>query len=574
MIKTKALLLLVLFVLFAISRAYSLTPKDLALIPNVRIFSDSNQIIVKINFARFPFDGTLSIKSKRPDFSYWEKVKRFDNPSQTYFDTIDINSEPIEYGIELENDSLFASGFVIVGNSKRIHWDNGLVLILVDQSLADSITAEIDSLRLAMACDGWGSQVERVPRSQSFNPLYVSKVKRLIQRYIDVYGNKLRAVLLLGRIPVPYSGNYTFDGHPDHFGAFPSDLFYVCDDCSWTDEGEFNISAKRTENWNAPFDGKFDQTSLDTLVRIAIGRIDFFDLPAFNHSEVELTKKYIAKNLAFRNGRLKKPFRALIDDGFGLDSKESFSTSAWLNFSILADSVVEGKFLENVTARDYLFAYGCNSGSYTSVWSVVDIDQARDNNLRVAFAFLFGSYLWDWDNENNLLRGILASDSMVIACGWMGRPYWHFHHLWLDEPFAFSLLRTYNNQFLYRSPGMFGYRGVHIEYFGDPTLKIYYPCRIENPKFYFDRQNHSVALKWEPPVDTVGFVGTIILKSKQKFMGYELITTNPVTEFEYIDKKPETGTSFYIFRPVYHFQTKFGNVLRLGLGKFIEVKTE
>lgn len=527
-----------------------------------------------MNFGVLPFDGTLTIKSKNPSANLWEKEQKFHIIPYTFYDTISSDREVVEYGIELENDSLIATGYFIAGNSEAIHWNNGLALILVDETLADSIHKEIEELRLWMICDGWSTEFELVPRSETFNPLYVSKLKRLINRYIQTDGDRLRAILLIGRLPVPYTGNYTFDAHSDHIGAFPSDLFYVCNNCNWTDDSEFNLSAIREENWNAPFDGKYDLSTLDTLVRIAIGRIDFFNLPFFQQTEAELVRRYIRKDLAFRNGRLTRPFRTLIDDGFGTASNESFATSAWLNFEVLGDTIIEGKFLENVTQSDFLFAYGCNSGSYSSVWSVVESKEAANRNLRVGFTFLFGSYLWDWDVENNLLRSVLASDSMVVGVGWMGRPYWHLHHLWLDEPVATSLLRTYNNKSMYRSPGIFGCRGAHIQFFGDPTLKLFYPKTIENLSFLLDKKNNSLQLNWSLPFDTNDFVGVIVLKSRRKYSDYELITPLPLKSFDFVDDKVNKGKSFYIVRPVYRYSTRFGNVFRLGIGKIIEVYNE
>ncbi|MGQ9819245.1 MAG: hypothetical protein ACUVQ1_04885 [Candidatus Kapaibacteriales bacterium] len=567
--------ILIAFVsLLLFQNSYSLKPKDLALNPLVNISFDSNRTILQLNFLDFPFDGTLIIKRKNPKSNFWEKEYRLNPSTHTFTDTIDSGNEPMEYGVELSTDTLIATGYFIAGNSEKIHWDNGLALILVDETLADSISNELVALRTGMTCDGWTTEVEFVPRSETFNPLYISKLKRLIKRYSQISGDRLRAILFVGRLPVPYTGNYTFDGHSDHIGAFPSDLCYVCYQCNWTDDQEYNVSAKRIENWNVPFDGKFDLVTLDTLVQIAIGRIDFFALPAFRQTETELVKRYIRKNLAFRSGGLNQPFRALIDDGFGMSSKESFATSAWLNFKVLVDTIVEGKFLENVTQNDFLFAYGCNSGSYTSVWSVVESRDASIRNLRVAFAFLFGSYLWDWDVKDNLLRSVLASDSMVVGVGWMGRPYWHLHHLWLDEPIANSLIQTYNNQSLYRSLGIFGYRGAHLQFFGDPTLKLFYPKPIENLSFLLDKNYNYLKLRWALPLDTNGFVGFIVLKSRQKYSDYQLITPLPLKNFNFIDDKVYKGKSFYIVRPVYRYSTRFGNVFRLGIGKMVEVSNE
>ncbi|MCY7329971.1 MAG: hypothetical protein LH618_15560, partial [Saprospiraceae bacterium] len=54
----------------------------------------------------------------------------------------------------------------------------------------------------------------------------VQSIKNQILTSYNADPANVTAVLLLGSIPIPYSGNSAWDGHsPDHTGAWPSDAY-------------------------------------------------------------------------------------------------------------------------------------------------------------------------------------------------------------------------------------------------------------------------------------------------------------------------------------------------------------
>ena len=79
------------------------------------------------------------------------------------------------------------------------------------------------------------------------------QVRDLIQAESEV-----EAVLLIGHVPVQYSGNMYPDGHIDHQGVWPADTYYADMDGEWTDISVNETSASRPENHNVPEDGRFD----------------------------------------------------------------------------------------------------------------------------------------------------------------------------------------------------------------------------------------------------------------------------------------------------------------------------
>jgi hypothetical protein len=44
--------------------------------------------------------------------------------------------------------------------------------------------------------------------------------------------------VLIGNVPVPYSGDLNPDGHSDHDGAWPTDTYYAEMNGTWTDASQ------------------------------------------------------------------------------------------------------------------------------------------------------------------------------------------------------------------------------------------------------------------------------------------------------------------------------------------------
>jgi hypothetical protein len=112
----------------------------------------------------------------------------------------------------------------------------------------------------------------------------------------------------------------------------------------------------------------------DNSADIAVGRVDFFDMPAFAKSEATLLKDYLKKLHEYKIGAYKPQRRALIDDNFGAFSGEAFSASGWGNFSTLVgrnsilncDTANKADYLGTMDTASYLWSYGCGAGGYTS----------------------------------------------------------------------------------------------------------------------------------------------------------------------------------------------------------------
>lgn len=432
-----------------------------------------------------------------------------------------------------------AFAYVYTGINLPVNERNGKLILFVDETITSQLDYELTRYIYDLTGDGWEVIRHDVPRTEQFNKFAVQNIKDLIIRDYSYYSKDIKSIILLGRIAVPYSGDIFVDDHdPDHRGAWAADLYYGVVHGQWADTLLDLRVASRKENWNIPGDGKFDQTMLPSNVEIPVGRIDFFNLPAMRTPEIELLRNYLNKNHDYRFKKITAPHKALIDDGFGMLTNEAFAADAWLNFYALFDSsdVHAGSFRYDLINTPYLWAYGCNSGSYNSVYNTLytwDVDTLKYNAI---FTMLFGSYNGDWDSPDNVLRAAIASTPSILTCFWAGRPFWFFHRMGLNETIGDATLISQNNQYLYESTGLYGYRYVHTALMGDPTLRMY----IVAPPSYFmisktENQNSSkiLTLRWQPSPDSV--LGYNIYRQKNQNGNYiklnsTLITSNFVTD--------------------------------------------
>src|ERR1044072_6607242 len=184
---------------------------------------------------------------------------------------------------------IVASGYILAAIQAQPLHNRGYCILLVDSTFRDSCKNEIGQLMADLRGDGCGVIRHDVGRKAS-----VTCVRRIIQ---DDYNGRrnVKSLLLLGHIPVPYSGELNPDGHPDHEGAWPTDAYYADVDGTWNDVSVNNTSAARPQNRNIPGDGKWDETALPSPLDLQTGRIDFVNMPAISRTEVQLMRNYLNK---------------------------------------------------------------------------------------------------------------------------------------------------------------------------------------------------------------------------------------------------------------------------------------
>ena len=159
-----------------------------------------------------------------------------------------------------------SAGYIYAAiKAPAIHNRGGLIL-LVDSTFTDSCAAPIYKLMKDLSGDGW-----QVIRHDLSRTLADTGVRRIIKNdYNNIPG--IKAVLLLGHIAVPYSGDQNPDGHTEHKGAWPTDHYYAYLSNTWTDAAVNNATSSYPANKNVPGDGKWDAIGYTDRSELQVGR--------------------------------------------------------------------------------------------------------------------------------------------------------------------------------------------------------------------------------------------------------------------------------------------------------------
>ena len=417
------------------------------------------------------------------------------------------SNQPLEFKVAKKKNtfSFQGNGYVFAGFNLPEQFNKGKVLVLIDSQFVVPLAKPLELYLNQLSNEGYQLIKKTVLRSDS-----VTKIKKWI--YQQWLGDSLqvKCVLILGHVPVPYSGDISPDGHTEHRGAWPADNYYGCFYQNFTDVTVNRNTASRPINRNVPGDGKFDLSRLNPIgttwantkrFQLPVGRVDFYDMPAFG-SDTVLLERYLSKNLDFRTGKVQFPAKALVDDNFGYFSGEAFASGGYRNFSTyVGDSIVDADYTgfgSGMKSTKYLWSYGCGGGSYTACSGVSSSSSFVGDSLLNPFTMVFGSYFGDWDNTNNFLRSPLASKGWGLVSVWSGRPYWVAHASALGQPLYASIKATWNCANIY-NVGSSG-SGVHVAFMGDPTLRVFPISNIQGLKATSDCNGKGV-LKWNRPND-------------------------------------------------------------------------
>jgi hypothetical protein len=445
--------LLLAILLFFNAFASAQTARDTAVDVTAIVQVSPPQIALSWMPTTFPI-ALQKIFRKAMGAAKWTDIATLANSATNYLDTgvaVGVSYEYFVLRIFSSTDPGSASGYVNAGIRIPPVNYRGRVLLLVDDTVATGLATELDIFISDLVGDGWTVSRQDVPRNGT-----AAATKAIIQTLYNADPANTRSLILLGHVPVPYSGDLYPDGHPDHRGAWPADGYYADMDGVWTDTTVNNVTASRSENRNVPGDGKFDQSgparqrgvgdwpnrSREHVFRFADTRRDGF-APAVPQS---------GSCFRFQTGNYSNvPRRGLITDNFGYLGGEAFAASGWRNFTSFfgsapgaVDSQVWFPTLEN---SSYLCAYGCGGGAYGGAGGVALTTDFATKDCRAVFNLLFGSYFGDWDIGASFLRAPLAGrpNSLGLVSVWAGRPHWHMYHMAMGETVGFAARTTMNN---------------------------------------------------------------------------------------------------------------------------------
>ena len=542
---------------------------------------------ITLKFNHLPRTKQFRIYKKTKSANSWgTPIVTLPSNTTQYIDNTVLIGNAYEYHIVRYDSSSTAYGYIYAGIKLPETTYRGKLLLMVDANYSTPLLTEIAQLQNDLIADGW--QVKRFDISRSAT---VKSVKSIIQNEVAADANT-KALYLLGRIPVPYSGvfdtlpivgnpdpsyYYAPDGHWQHSGAWASDMYYgVLNETIWTDNLNDTLGT-RSQNKNIPGDGKFDKIYIySDTVALQIGRVDLTNMPSFGMSDTLLVKQYLNKAHNFKTGQLNIARKGLVYDNFGALGGEAFSSTGWRDFTTMfGDSVFNKSYLSGIKQGNYLFSYGCGAGNYNSCQGIGFSNVFNSDSINTVFTMLFGSFFGDWDSQDNFLRAPLCSRPSALASMWSGRPHWHTHHMSLGENIGYSTRLTQNNYYD-TTAGVIGYNYnnyptfIHISLMGDPTLRLHPMKAVTNVKITPTSPDAALGrISWTPSSDATD--GYVILNSRTidgKFtiVGYASSTD---TSYNYIN----LGHSmfYYLVRAKKLENTPSGTYYNLSLGGYDSV---
>lgn len=489
-----------------------------------------------------------------------EQLSLMDSLQTSYVDTNVFSGEEYEYRVIKHLDTLVGYGYILSGYDIAPKHFRGKLLLVVESITSDSLMNELIDFQEAISNDGW--LVDNIIVDKGESPIEVkSKI---------LAGNtesNLRAVLLLGDVAVPHSGNINPDAHNDHKGGWSADLYYGDIDGEWSDSEVDNNTAVDPRVRNIPGDGNFDQSFIPSDIEIAVGRVDFSELPIFVENEFELLRNYLAKNIEYRSKEYIPRSRAILQErnlwkgGLGQNGIRAFSST------VSPDSISYLQSSQSVAYIDsyqWIFASGGGSQISLSFWG--NSETFATNALQATFTMFFGSYFGNYDYENNFLRSALAS-GRTLTTVWAGAPHWQYHPMGLGYDMAHCTTLTQNNNDVYRA-GFFP-RSIHTNLLGDPTLKNYI---VHPPNTLIANSDEGqISLSWNEPVAEVD--GYYVYRRASENEAYELLNELPSTDNNYVDSCRIDAVNYdYLVRATQLQTSPSGSFHNLSIGAKTEVE--
>lgn len=566
----KKILVLFIVTVFHFQLAKSQTGKSQVVMINATANANGT---IGLKWPAENWSGTFDIYRRVLGGASWgNAVTSLLGTANTWTDNTAKKGESYEYLVtKVSGGNASALGYIWAGNTVPETPGLGGIILLIDSAYIKALAPEISALQKQLKEEGWAVSALFAGRKESTQTVR----NRIIAEY-NRRNSAVKTLLIIGRVPVPYSGNYLAatgqiyppDGHPDHAGAWPADGYYGDMDGVWTDATVTNTAGSQARNQNKPGDGKFDQTIFPGTVELEVGRIDLFDMPAFSTNDTLLVRKYLRRNMLWRTNKLTTVERALVDDNFG---SLNLSSTGFQNFSCMfpIDSIFETRdYITTQKSSPYLWSYGCGGGSNTSCSGIGTTSSFVADSMQNIFTMLAGSYFGDWDQQNNILRAPLCNSALTSA--WGGLPKWYVHHMALGMNVGYGAKLTMNNSADYWNGGFnMSDNKVHISLQGDPTLKMRHLSPVK--KVTAVSQNNLVKLSWtKAPGKHDGYV---VYRYDTAANTYFRVNKNYIIKDTFFNDSSnfKNGKNTYTVRAIRLETTASGTWYNLGAGAFVNV---
>ena len=427
---------------------------------------------------------------------------------------------------------------------------HGKIILLVDHTVATPLADKLTRLRDDLTGDGWGVIQRIVPREGDLiqgEPVRASDIKE--QFVIPAYNADpaaVKAVLIIGHVPVPYSGDIVPDGHNGinpgecHWGAWPADVYYGDVDGAWTDDTNYPLRSEYEWNHNVRDDGKLDQSAIPSDIELVVGRVDLFDMPAFTPPEIELLAQYLDKNHDFRHGITQVPRRALLDYYTKFTEYDSFCMFG-------TENTVHARWFPELANNFYLFARGGETGDSTYSDQIGSTGDFAANGSRAVFNMLIGSYFGDITFRDCFLKAPLCTPKAGLTSVWAGgslnlgtyaAEYWRAHYLAFGDTIGNVTKRMQNRR-----------RDTHLLLLGDPTLRMDIIRPPQAVHVNRSAPDGDVTINWLASPDT-GLAGYAVYRSDYAHGPFARLNPELVSGTCFVDPQPQNRPLFYMVKAI------------------------
>ena len=454
----------------------------------------------------------------------------------------------------------YRTQYVTGGIATPLVEDRGVMLLVVNDTLAPQITPELNRFKKDLIGDGW--QVQQISVLPTETP---QQVKAKIAAAYNAAPSRVKSATLLGDIPVAFSGRVDPDGHGGR--PYPTDSYYADLTGNWTD------TQNRGSN-NVVGDGIFDQDRVPTSLELQIGRISFNNMPAFTESEVELTRRYLDKNHAYRHGQFE--FNKGIFLGPSLDPGDGFAASGplfgssyvpYINTGVTGEK--DATYWAAQTEDSYwMTSWYRGGGNYTysyGIGSTADIAAAETMNSAIHSSW--ASYYGEWHQQNNFLRALLAAKGKTVNVFYGHTPDWDLYPLGYGETMGYVAKATIEMEGIALDSRSNSYRDSIIpDLLGDPSIRLF---PVKPPTDAISLLNDgSVTLSWGASDDPT-LLGYFVYRADSLDGFFERITSDLLLDTSFIDTDPLAG-GLYMIRAINFQETGSGTYFNASQGIFAE----
>jgi hypothetical protein len=469
-------------------------------------------------------------------------------------------------------------GYIYSGIEAPLTEDRGTLILVVATNSAIGLSNELAQLQTDLTGDGWYVICEDV--SSNDTPQYV---RSLITNDYYADPQDVDAVFLFGHVPILESGYLNYDGH--YTRAMPADTYY----------GEMN------NDWTIPDNPTNGPSYIPSSLALEVGRVDMFNMIGVGSvegpwpNEQELLRNYLNKDHQWRTHQIQVQRQALMGDRRGdVDGTLAMAASGYRNFTpfvglnnpligtndiieanIQDDAPIPQRWISMLQTNNYLWAFGdgggelngCTylgtNGEYNEVLStdIVGTDS------QAVFVMLFGSYMGNWDGQDDLLRSVLVTPTMGLACMMVGEPHWFVHHMGLGETIGYGTRLTVNNSTLYQSASNAFMRAVYINLMGDPTLRQDPICPPSG--LSASAGTNGVTVNWNAGCDAV--LGYNVYRSTDPAGLFARLNGSLILATNYTDVEFTSGIYYYMVRGVRLETNPSGSYYNASVGVFTNV---